>query len=82
MNNYKTNVHGRCPIDRRWDYYLLEISSLEFIKCEDIEAVCDIVRGATMTQENIAAQLRKSLPDTCSFVLSGTHSNVATTVRL
>lgn len=82
MNIYEAKVHGKCPINRKWDYYTLTITSDQMIVCEEIEASCDIVRGSTMTQEKIADQLRKSLPETCKMRLVGIHSNVETTVEL
>ena len=82
MNIYEAKVHGKCPLNRQWDYYTLTITSEQMIVCEEIEAACNIVRGSTMTQENIADQLRKSLPDNCKMRLIGTHANVETTVEL
>ena len=82
MLNYKVKLHGRCPFNRDWDYYDLTVTSEVFVKCEDIQAVCDIVRGAIMTQENMAKQLRELLPAHTSITLVGWHANTETVVEL
>ena len=82
MKQYTAKLHGKCPFHRGWDYYSLVIKTNEFMKCEDIEATCDIVRGATITQEAMAKQLRESFPSHCTFDLSGVHANVETIVSL
>lgn len=80
---HETLVHGRCPINGSWDYYTLEVRTDGFIKCEDIEAACDLVRGSELTQEAMAEQLREKLPGDCIIVLRGRHGqNTSTTVEL
>lgn len=82
MITYKTKVHGKCPFNRDWDYYDLTIRSESMMKCEDLEAICNIVRGATMTQENIAYKIRELIPAHCLMTLVGNHANVETVVDL
>lgn len=80
---HETILHGRCPINGSWDYYTLEVRTDGFIKCEDIEAACDQVRGSELTQEGIAEQLRELIPSDCVIVLRGRHGqNIATIVEL
>lgn len=79
---HETMVHGRCPINGAWDYYTLEVRTDDFVKCEDIEQACNVVRGSDMTQEQMAEALREELPGHCIMVLRGRHGqNVATMVE-
>lgn len=83
MNKHETTVHGKCPINSKWDYYTLVVTTTEFIRCEDIEEICDFVRGKTMSQEEMASHLRATLPHHCSIELRGRHGqNCKTTVTL
>lgn len=80
---HTTTVHGRCPLNGSWDYYTLEVRTDGFVKCEDIEAACDLVRGGEITQEDMANELRETLPADCVIVLRGRHGqNVATLVEI
>ena len=82
---HTTTVHGRCPINGSWDYYELEVRTDGFVKCEDIEAACDRVRGSEMTQEAMAEELRLAdeIPSDCVIVLRGRHGqNVSTLVEI
>jgi ribonuclease I len=83
MNVHETTIHGRCPINAQWDYYTLRVETEEFIRAEDIEEMCDFVRGKSMPQEQIAAELRATLPAHCRIELRGRHGqNCQTTVTL
>jgi hypothetical protein len=31
MNIYEAKVHGKCPLNRQWDYYTLTITSEQMI---------------------------------------------------
>ena len=77
---HKTMVHGRCPINDSWDYYILEVRTDGFVKCEDIEDACDTVRGKSMTQEDMAIKLRSLIPSHCSLSLRGRHGQNTRTV--
>lgn len=80
---HETMVHGKCPINGAWDYYTLEVRTDGFVKCEDIEAACDQVRGSEKTQEDMAYELRELLPADCVLVLRGRHGqNVSTMVEV
>lgn len=80
---HETKIHGKCPINGSWDYYVLTIRTDGFVRCEDIESVCDKVRGSLMTQEDMANELRELIPSHCTMTLHGNHGqNVATVVEL
>lgn len=82
---HETLVHGRCPINGIWDYYLLRIriDSDEFVRAEDIEEAADFVRGKPLSQEDMAKQIHQSLPACCSVEMRGRHGqNCGTTVIL
>ena len=83
MNVHRTTLHGKCPLNGSWDYYELEVSTEEFFRVEELEELCDFVRGKSMSQEEMAKQLRPTLPSHCSMVLRGRHGqNCETEVRL
>lgn len=83
MNVHKSIIHGKCPINARWDYYDVEIRSESFIKVEDVDATLDLVRGLNETQEDIAAKLKKALGKFFHVSLVGRHSqNTETRVDL
>lgn len=83
MITHKTMLHGRCPINDSWDYYVLTVSTAEFIACEEIEAACNAVRGLELTQEAMAARLRELLPVHCMMQLSGRHGqNCKTSIEV
>ena len=58
MNTHKTIIHSTCPINGSWDYYDLVLETSEFIKCEDVDEIANLVRGVRQTQEEIADTLR------------------------
>lgn len=83
MITHKTMIHGKCPINGAWDYYEVTVRTESFIKCEDIEAVCDQVRGKGITQEEMAEELRELLPQDCSLTVRGRHGqNTQTMIEL
>ena len=80
---HKTLAHGKCPINGFWDYYEVEVRTDDFIKCEEIEAACDAVRGLELTQEEIANNIRERLPGHCVLVVRGRHGqNTETMIEL
>ena len=79
-NVHETTVHGRCPINSNWDYYTLMVTTEEFMLVDDIDEMCDFVRGKAMTQEEIADNLRATLPSHCKIELRGQHGQNFRTV--
>jgi hypothetical protein len=80
---HSTMIHGRCPINGSWDYYDVEVRTDTFVKCEDIEAACDQVRGSELTQEAMAEELRERLPVDCVLIVRGRHGqNIETMVEI
>lgn len=73
MNIHKTTIHAKCPLNGSWDYYTVTVSTKEFLKCEELEEVCDFVRGKNMEQERIADELKATLPGDCTVKLEGRH---------
>ncbi|TWU19874.1 hypothetical protein [Allorhodopirellula heiligendammensis] len=83
MNTHETTIHGRCPINSVWDYYTLRVTTDRFVRVEDIEEMADLVRGKAMCQEDIAKELRTTLPAHCTVEVIGRHGqNCETVVRL
>lgn len=83
MTIHTTTIHGRCPLNNNWDYYTLTVRTDGFIDIAELESICDLVRGSSKTQEDIAEELRNRLPGDCVMELSGRHSqNTATVVSL
>jgi len=73
MNIHETTVHTRCPYAPVWAYYAVTIRTNQFIKTEDIQAICDSFRGNEITQEDLADLLEASLPKHTSFTIEGRH---------
>jgi hypothetical protein len=73
MNVHKTVIHARCPYAPVWDYYTLVVRIDAFIRTEDIQKICDEVRGQEMTQEDVADRIEAALPPRTSFTLKGRH---------
>jgi hypothetical protein len=72
-NIHTTTIHARCPYAPVWDYYTLTVETPEFIRCEIIQAICDSVRGAELTQEQVFAKLREQLMPPAKLTLEGCH---------
>ena len=72
-NIHKTMIHARCPINGSWDYYVLRVSTDQFIKCEDLDSIANGQRGACETQERLADDLASLLPSHCKLSLTGQH---------
>lgn len=73
MNIHKTIIHGKCPINGSWDYYNVTIKTNEFIKCEEVEELCDFLRGKTLEQERIAEQLHATIGVKHFLKVEGRH---------
>jgi hypothetical protein len=73
MNIHKTTIHAKCPLNGSWDYYTVLIETDEFIACEQIEELCDFVRGKSAEQERIAQDLHRSLGVKNKLTLLGRH---------
>ena len=73
MNIHKTTIHAKCPLNGSWDYYTVSIETDEFIACEQIEELCDFVRGKSLEQERIAKDLHRSLGVKSKLILLGRH---------
>jgi hypothetical protein len=56
-----------------WDYYTVLIETDEFIACEQIEELCDFVRGKSLEQERLAQNLHRSLGVKNKLTLLGRH---------
>ena len=75
-------LHVQSQSNAAW-YYDVEVRTETFVKCEDIEAACDHVRGSELTQEAMAEELREQLPGDCVLIVRGRHGqNIATTVEI
>lgn len=73
-------VHGKCPVNGRWDYYEVSIQTNEFLEVSEMEETLDFVRGSKKTQEDIAKEISLSLPYHCKVTLAGRHSQNTRTV--
>lgn len=73
MNHHKTTIHARCPYAPVWDYYTLTVRINTFVRTEDIQKICDEVRGQEMTQEDIADKIEAALPPRTGFTIKGRH---------
>ena len=83
MITHTTTIHGKCPINGAWDYYEVTVRTDAFLKCEDIEAACDQVRGKGITQEAMAEELRELLQSDCVLTVRGRHGqNIQTMIEL
>ena len=73
MNRHTTTIHSRCPYAPVWDYYTLHVDTVAFVKCEDVQAACDEVRGKEMTQEQVFEHLRLKIGQPAKLTLKGRH---------
>jgi len=67
-------VHARCPYAPVWDYYEVIIETVDFMRCEAVEATCEKMRGKTMSQEDVFDELRKSFRHPAKITVIGRHS--------
>lgn len=72
-NQHKTTIHSRCPYAPVWDYYTLTVDTPIFLRCEDVQAACDEIRGKEMTQEQVFEHLRSKIPPPAKLVIKGRH---------
>ena len=77
---HKSIVHGKCPINGRWDYYEVNVETEEFLEISELEELLDFVRGGNKTQEQMASDIALSLPYSCTVTLTGRHSQNTETV--
>jgi hypothetical protein len=73
VNRHETTIHARCPYAPTWDYYQLTFETNEHLKCEDLQDVCDKVRGKTATQEDVFELIASRLKATGKLTLIGQH---------
>ena len=73
MNHHKTTIHARCPYAPMWDYYTLEVKTFDFLRCEDLQRICDGIRGKEMTQEQVFEFLRANIKQPATITLKGRH---------
>ncbi len=73
INTHETTIHTRCPYAPIWDYYTVTIKTKEFIRCEEIQRVCDEVRGREMSQEDVFKFLRANITNLADITLEGRH---------
>ncbi len=73
MNHHETTIHARCPYAPVWDYYTLTVVTPDFIRREELQRICNTVRGQEMTQEDVFVALRKAINQPASLTLEGCH---------
>jgi hypothetical protein len=73
MNEHKTTIHARCPYAPVWDYYTVIVRTPEFMKCEDLQAICDQIRGTELTQEDVFTHLRSKIKLSAIITVKGRH---------
>lgn len=73
QNKHVTTIHARCPYAPIWDYYTLTVYAVGMIRTEEIQRVCNLVRGLEMTQEDVADRIEAELPKGTKFTLKGRH---------
>ena len=80
MIRHSSMVHGKCPVNGRWDYYQVDVETKEFLEVSELEEVLDFVRGTSKTQEEIAKNISMTLPYKCKITVVGRHSQNTETV--
>jgi hypothetical protein len=75
LNIHTVYVHTRCPFAPVWDYYKVVVRTPDFLKCEDLQSICDKVRGLEMTQENVMREIRSKLNRSCRVTVTGRHGS-------
>lgn len=73
MNKHKTTIHARCPYAPVWDYYTVEIKTSSHIRCEEIQRVCDQIRGKEVTQEDVFDFLKAKIREPKWITVKGRH---------
>lgn len=66
-------IHVRCPYAEVWDYYDVQFSTDEFVKCEKFQDVCEQVRGQTLSQEDATKFIGTRLFAKGTLIIKGTH---------
>jgi hypothetical protein len=56
-----------------WDYYQLTFETTAHILCENLQAICDELRGREMTQEAVFELIAHKLPVPGKLTLIGQH---------
>lgn len=59
-DEHKTMIHCKCPL-RCWDYYEVTYSPDAFMRIEDFQSACDVLRGTDAFQEHVADSLALKL---------------------
>lgn len=77
---HESIIHGKCPINGRWDYYEVIVETEEFVEISELEELLDFHRGTNRTQEDLAKNIALQLPYSCNVKLSGRHSQNTKTV--
>lgn len=75
---YETRIVALCPVDSKPDVYEATFESDDTIRCEDILAAIGKWATEAAYQEQITADLARSLR--CKVTTIGYHSGVKTTV--
>ena len=78
--NHESMIHGKCPINGKWDYYKVVVKTEEFLEISELEELLDFHRGTNKTQEDLAKSIALQLPYSCVVELSGRHSQNTNTV--
>ena len=73
QNEHITTIHARCPYAPVWDYYTFTVKTTQFLRCEEVQRVCDEVRGKEMTQEQVFEFLRDEIKPPAQLTLEGCH---------
>jgi hypothetical protein len=73
MNKHKTTVHARCPYAPVWDYYTVEVKTSYMLKCEELQRVCDLIRGQEITQEQVFDFLKEQIKEPKWITVKGRH---------
>lgn len=77
---HSSTIHGKCPINGKWDYYEVVVETEEFMEISELEELLDSYRGTNKTQEDLAKNIALQLPYSCNVKLSGRHSQNTNTV--
>ena len=73
---HKALIHGRCPLNRAWDYYEVQITPVTFLDCHEVDQRLDKVRGREATQESLTHMLVELFPASLITVIGRHGQNV------
>ena len=77
-------IHAECPFvtHKQWDYYKVLIQTEDVVDVHYLEKVMDSVRGARLSQEDIAQVIRQQMTCEAYIQISGRHSQNSFTLSL